>query len=155
MLAGGVYEVLGTCRIGGAQQGAEFYRDRPAKTDHVVSLVLDVPRKVHRRSELGRCNTDQGLGLMCPETNIKIPDAAKTDPVGDSDHPADLGDAGDRMLVEHTIRVEHNGGGRCPSKDLAHPCFDPVLHEFTRTKSRSWAPGRVNPDSPARRATAW
>ena len=43
MPAGGADEVLGTCRIGGAQQGAEFYRDRPAKTDHVVSLVLDVP----------------------------------------------------------------------------------------------------------------
>ena len=64
MLVGRVYELLGTYRIGGAQQGAEFYRDRPAKTDHFVSLVLDVPRKVHRRSELGRCNTDQGLGLI-------------------------------------------------------------------------------------------
>ena len=70
------------------QQGAEFYRDRPAKTDHLVSLVLDVPRKVHRRSELGRCNTDQGLRThRVTETNIKIPDAAKTDPVLDSRPP--------------------------------------------------------------------
>ena len=137
---GSADEVLGTCRVSDAQQGAQRVRDRPAQPDYLVGLVLDVPRKVRRCRELGRRNADQGVGLIgSTPTNIKVPGAPKTCPVADSDHPARLRDTGDRGLVEHLVRVEHDGGSRRPSQALAQLRSDPGLHGRTPTESTGQA----------------